>query len=311
MSFDESLGLEIFDEERSRDTVIDFVQTHPGCIAQGIVDGQTEIARKKIFRILRDLKKERIIIKEKPKSKRRLRNKKLFVNRANPYTVVLNELREFEKIYFSILNKTINAHNNGRYLGDWEKPSYDPVVEDLAKAASAAALMWQPLHIFYGFMELYMFRLITNWSKEIRDKDVLQKVNNMIFAKFTQMRIDTYKIMNSVSDEVGSASIKISYVSLQMNTIDRLNENLKTLKKYDMEKEAKEFSEFMDKVIASEEKRSYFRTLKHKLYRYDSKYKKDDLKELAEDMVIKTTSMMAIILIHTINNTINHLLMKD
>jgi hypothetical protein len=141
------------------------------------------------------------------------------------------------------LNKTINAYNNGRYLGDWKKPSYDREVEDLAKAASAAALMWQPLHVFYGFMELYMFRLITNWSKEIRDKDVLQKVNNMIFAKFTQMRIDTYKIMNSVSGGVGSSSIKFSYVNLQMNTRDRLNENLKTLKKYDMEKEAKELSD--------------------------------------------------------------------
>ena len=64
----------IFDEERSRETIIDFVQTHPGCIAQNIVD-QTKVgARKKVFRILRDLKKERIIIKEKLKSKRRILN---------------------------------------------------------------------------------------------------------------------------------------------------------------------------------------------------------------------------------------------
>ena len=64
MSFNESLEVEIFDEERSRETVIDFVQTHPGCITQDIVDGQTEIGRKKVFRILEDLKKEKIFNEE-------------------------------------------------------------------------------------------------------------------------------------------------------------------------------------------------------------------------------------------------------
>jgi hypothetical protein len=59
---------------------------------------------------------------------------------------------------------------------------------------------------------------------------VLQRVNNMIFAKFTQMRIETYKKMNSVTGEVGSASIGIAYMKVQMNTMYRLNEILKTLK---------------------------------------------------------------------------------
>jgi hypothetical protein len=50
-----------------------------------------------------------------------------------------------------------------------------------------------------------------------------------------------------------------------------------------MEKEAKELSEFIEKVVVAEETRSYFRS-KQRLYRWGSKYKDDDLKELAEDM---------------------------
>jgi hypothetical protein len=169
-------------------------------------------------------------------------------------------------------------------LGDLEKPSYNLNVEDLVKSVNVAALMWQPLHIFYGFMELYMFKLFTNWSREIRDKDVLQKVNNIIFAKFTQMRIDTYKMMNSVSDGVGSASIGLSYVKLQMNTIYRLNENLKTLKKYDMEKEVNLLTKLIDGIFINEETRSYFRQKRGSLYRWDLKYNKEDIAELAEDM---------------------------
>jgi hypothetical protein len=118
---------------------------------------------------------EGVIKEDKPIGRKR----PLFVNGANPYTVVINELKNFEKLYFSILSKTINACNNGRYLGDLEKPSYDSDAEDLVKSINAAALMWQPLHIFYGFMELYMYKLFTNWSREIRDKDVLQKVTTL------------------------------------------------------------------------------------------------------------------------------------
>jgi hypothetical protein len=278
MSSDE-LKPDIFDEEQAAEIIIDYVQTHPGCSKEEILKNQNKIGKKKLNRILPGLIKEGIIEEKDPVGKKR----PLFVKAANPYTVVLNELKTFEKIYLSILNKTIDAYNKGRYLGDYKKPSYDSDVQDLAKALSAAALMWQPIHIFYEFLQLYMIRLITNWSREIKEKDVLQKVNNMIFAKFTQMRIDTYEKMGSVPGKVGSAGIGISYMTVQMNAKDRLNEKLKTLKKYDMGKEAKDLSDFIEGSIGREETRSYFRR-KEKLYRWDLKYKEGDVKELAEDM---------------------------
>ena len=285
MSIDESSGMEIFDEEKYREIIIDFIQTHPGCIAEDILRGQNQIGRKKLYRILPALKEEKIIIEEQRKSKPKARNIKLFVNGGNPQTVVLNELKNFEKIYFSILNKTVDACNNGRYLGDWEKPSKSSVGDDLVKRRlSAMALMWEPLHIFFEFLKIYMIRLITNWSKEIRDKGVLNKVNNMIFAKFTYIRIHTYKIMASASDGVGSASIETSYTNMQTNATEELKKRIHNLKKYGMEKEAKELLDFVEYVVASENLRSYFRRRKNKLYRWDLKYKDDDMKTLVEDM---------------------------
>jgi hypothetical protein len=301
MSFDESLEVEIFDEERSRETVIDFVQTHPECIAQDIVDGQTEVGRKKVFRILRDLKKEKIISEVKLKSKRRVRNKPLLINEANPYTVVVTELKTFEKIYFSILDKIVNACNNERYLHDWKKiqstnrqkiehsKDFDDVIEEdlddvddfLVEKSYAMYLGLQPPNIFYGFLDVYMVRLVTNWSREIRNKDVLNKVNSMIFAKFAFMQNHTNKIIASISS---SESIGLSYMLAQMNTIDQLKEKLKNLKEYDMEKEVNQLSKFIDRLFINEETRLYFRHKKGRLYRWDLKYKKDDLKELADDM---------------------------
>jgi hypothetical protein len=46
MSIDESSGMEIFDEEKYREIIIDFIQTHPGCIAEDILRTKSNRAKK-------------------------------------------------------------------------------------------------------------------------------------------------------------------------------------------------------------------------------------------------------------------------
>jgi hypothetical protein len=296
MSSDESLETEvdIFDEERAREIIIDYVQAHPGCSKEEILRKQNKIGKKKLNRILPALIEERVIKEDK----RIGRKKPLVVNEANPYTVVVTELKTFEKIYFSILDKTVNACNNERYLHDWKKTQstnrqkiehsncvtevdLDDVDDFLAEKLYATYLGLQPPNIFYGFLDVYMVRLVTNWSREIRNKDVLNKVNSMIFAKFAFMQNHTNKIIASISS---SESIRSSYMLVQMNTIDQLKERLKNLKEYDMEKEVNQLSKFIDQVFINEETKSYFRHKKGRLYRWDLKYKKEDIKDLVEDM---------------------------
>jgi hypothetical protein len=113
MHIDEPLEIDIFDEERSREIVIDFVQTHPGCIAEDILRGQNRIGRKKLFRILSDLKNEKVI-EDPQKSKPKSRNKQIFVNGANPLAIILYELEKFEKFYYLILEKTVDVCNRRR-----------------------------------------------------------------------------------------------------------------------------------------------------------------------------------------------------
>jgi hypothetical protein len=260
MSFDESpeTEVDIFDEEQARETIIDFIQTLPGCTREEILKGQDRIRKKKLDRILPALIEEGVIKEGKPIG----RKKPLSVNGANPYAVVVSELKTFEKIYFSILDKTVNACNNERYLHDWKKmqstntqkiehsKDFDGVIEEdlddvddfLVKESYAMYLGLQPLNIFYGFLDIYMVRLITNWSREIRNKDVLNKVNSMIFAKFAFMQNHTNKIIASISS---SESIRLSSALVQMNTIDQLKEKMKNLKGYDMETR----SYFRHKVI--------------------------------------------------------------
>jgi hypothetical protein len=281
--------INIFDEEQARETVIDYVQTHPGCSKEEIwTVKENKIGKKKLNRILPALIEEGVIKGDKPIGRKR----PLFVNEGNPYTVVVSELKKFEKIYFSILDKTVSARNNREYLRDWsktkiksfyfndglvEKKSHD-IDEFLVESSYAMYLGLQSQHIFYGFLNIYMVRLVTNWSKEIRNKHVLNKINTMIFAKFAFMQKQTNKIVASISS---IESIGLSYSQMQMNNMDQLKEKLTNLKVYNMEEEVNQLSEFIDSVFVNEETRSYFRHKKRRLYRWDSKYKKEDIKELA------------------------------
>jgi hypothetical protein len=122
----------IFDEEKSREIIIDLIQAKPGRIAEDIVrelEKRKIMARKKFFRILRDLKKENIIkveegLKPKIKNAKAARDKKLVVNESNPITVTLNELERFEKLYYLILERTTDVFNKKKRMQCvlWTKP---------------------------------------------------------------------------------------------------------------------------------------------------------------------------------------------
>jgi uncharacterized membrane protein len=70
-----------FDEKSRRDAIIKFLDSHQGCTAEDIVDGNELSGRGKTFRILKDLKNENVIREEKSDTNKR--DKKLFLNETN------------------------------------------------------------------------------------------------------------------------------------------------------------------------------------------------------------------------------------
>ncbi|MGA9152393.1 MAG: hypothetical protein WBZ36_17600 [Candidatus Nitrosopolaris sp.] len=150
--------------------------------------------------------------------------------KANPLTVILKELEKFEKFYYIILEKTADACNKQRTnaMSTLEQDLEDPPYGELL---SALSLMWQPFHIFVEFLKTYLTRLITVWSKVIQDKDVISKLNSMIFAKFAHIQTRSYKIMASkMSEEMISGTIRSSYAVVQSNTTQQLKERIQSLK---------------------------------------------------------------------------------
>jgi hypothetical protein len=63
------------DEKTRRDTIIDYIGKHQGCTAEDIVNGSKLSGRIKTFRLIKDLKKENVILTDISQNNRR--NKKL------------------------------------------------------------------------------------------------------------------------------------------------------------------------------------------------------------------------------------------
>lgn len=81
----------------------------------------------------------------------------------------------------------------------------------------------------------------------------------MIFAKFAQIQTHSFKIMAShVSEEVVSSAVNSSYTLLQSSTTEELTKQLRKLKKYGVEEEAKELQRFLRGINEGESIREYF-----------------------------------------------------
>lgn len=127
-----------------------------------------------------------------------------------------------------------------------------------------------------------MTRLVTSWSNEITNREVLYDVNNTIFAKFIDMLICTYKILASASHNAGSATSISSYLKL-LTSPEQLTENIRHLEKYGMELEVEEISQIVVTIFLTDELNSYFRR-KGNLYRWDRRHMVSDLEEFFENI---------------------------
>ena len=127
MTSTEIYGITKFDEQRYSQIIIDFILNNPGCTAECIMknelekpEEEREIGRKRLFTILKKLKRKKVIMEKK--SHKKARNKMLYVREDNALYTVSKELKEFEKLYPSLLKK-IKVEYKGWQSGKW--PLYD------------------------------------------------------------------------------------------------------------------------------------------------------------------------------------------
>jgi hypothetical protein len=178
----EKYGITKFDEQNYTQIVVDFIFNNPGCTAADILKKEEkkkekrEIGRKRLFAILRKLKRKKVII-EKKKHKN-ARNIMLYVREDNPIYIVSKELREFENRYPSLLKKVKEELESGKRL---QKPEYFQYPEEFRLLDSTLLL--------FEIIRIFMLRSLMIWPRIIQDKYTRERLNFTIFSKLYQMQI--------------------------------------------------------------------------------------------------------------------------
>jgi hypothetical protein len=166
-------------EEDRRNTVINYIQDSSGCTAEDIVNNQKLIGRVKIFRILKELKKEEIItaqvsLKDKRKSL-------LFINQKNYLVSVPMELDEIDRLLNPIFSKCIERLSAIAPDDKWRDPKGRYHGRDDYNYAVISLLI--PIEIIINMIIQIYNRKAFDWSEQIRDRESLDRLHMNCFLR--------------------------------------------------------------------------------------------------------------------------------
>jgi hypothetical protein len=293
MTSKETYGITKFDEQRYSQMIVDFILNNPGCTAEFIMknelekaEEEREIGRRRLFTILKKLKRKKVIMEKK--SHKKARNKMLYVREDNPLYTVSKELKEFEELYPSLLKKVkgeLEGWQSGKRL---LKPKYSQYHGEPLYVAYE--LIFDTTLFLFDTMRLYTLRLAMVWSRTIEDKYTKELLNFTIFSKLYQMQI---KISETVGDvTLGGQNAFISSVVTELDEIkERIQDALSRLDRYEIKKEIEPISNFVLKIISTEMARQ---RILSQSSTYKWKINPNDMEGLADGMAEDYTTSSSI-----------------
>jgi hypothetical protein len=186
--------IEIMNEEKRRKIVIDFIDRHQGCTAEDIVKGQNRIGRVKVFRLLKDLKKENVILTDISQNNRR--NKRLFLNETNPLVSFPKEIKEFKDHLYSLFEKA-----------QYHRPDWDP--RHKGEVYPSDILLGQCFSLFFEYLNINNYRAFAIWPDIIEDNETLSKLYMLFYSEMTKLNLELRKKFQPVSFGVSMKKRKI------------------------------------------------------------------------------------------------------
>jgi hypothetical protein len=195
------MSIELLDENKCRQIIIDFITAHQGCIAEDVVRGQDKMGRKKVFRVLKGLKNDHIILSEKRTNKR---NIKLYIDGNNLLVSVPKQLDEFKETFFNLLTKVEEKiPDNPRYWTDHSDLVYNLIM------------------IYQHVVGIHLLNSLLNWPKMLKDKKDLNELNAIFFGKILEIQSrlsDIFKVAD-VLPSFSQATVAVASSPLSSSLI--------------------------------------------------------------------------------------------
>ncbi len=170
MSASDIFDIEILNEIKRRDVIINYIRKHKGCTAEATVNGQSVNGRGKTFRILHDLKKEGVVIANQSLKNRK--NIRLFLNEDHPVISFIQEFEGFRQRFFQLLRKSLQFRIKTPYSKTPEQ--YYGYISDCVV-------------LFFNYSNMSNFRSFAIWPSNISDPDGIKKLIILSQVKFADL----------------------------------------------------------------------------------------------------------------------------
>jgi predicted HTH domain antitoxin len=229
-------SFQIINEEERRKIVIEYVSANLGCTAEDIVNNITSIGRIKIFRILKELKKEGIVIHQTDLTDKR--KIKLFINTSNYLIIVSNELEQIRE-YLNILTN---------YTFDIIVKNMPPKSVNFMSPTFYGIRLF-PLFAILDYISSMYNRKSIEWFQKIRDKESLNRIYIHTFSQIAIFRKDVLnRIIKTFNKDPELTTEIVEIASINPESSLQLRELVIDIDQNKMLKETKQILKYLQKI---------------------------------------------------------------
>lgn len=211
--------------------------------------------------------------------------KHLYINNESLYLLVLEQLGNFQKSFFSYLGKLMQQYNESymyiKVLSSIKQP-YDDLLEKLKTTHST---IMELVLTFYEIVDVYTFYSILVWPIDIQDKDSLKKLISSVFSRIVDIQIQMVESVRSLKVDKFNPlktmpdSNNWPAISARIYSTEKLVRHLDQFKKSNMTEDGELLLDLIWKIKKDVKKKAYPEPAE---YGWDFDYQKDDWRKLLQ-----------------------------
>jgi hypothetical protein len=182
--------------------VLQYIRKNPDCSKENVARGMNgDPSRITVRNILTKLEQEKMIVARKDKPNSQIY--KLSINEESSIVSVIQDLDDFKKVFFTLIDKTNQKFKD---IENETKIDNEDILEDEIKYIKEKYRIIDALVVLYRHLfGVYILYALFKWSKEITDKQTLDKLYSIFFSRIEQIQFKLFEVISNqlmVSDRI-------------------------------------------------------------------------------------------------------------
>jgi hypothetical protein len=201
-----------------------------------------------------------------------------YSNPKDMVSTVSKEIDEFDRTFFDLLERVIEGFEKAKIIDGVldTYPSSDGKEPIHLKAAKESLL--QLLDIFYEIINVYTLRSTILWPQKINDKNILYKLNSIVFNKITDMHKVLHQALGSFHSGKFNSDF-VNYLAGSLYAARAFSKYYNTFKSSGLQRESEPL---MDSIWSLYDEVKDWAFPEPSMYRWDFDYNKDGWKKFLE-----------------------------